>query len=264
MFRILGKTEHSDITVVDFEQQISEARAEQEQVRREVDQLAKIQEVDDTKEVNAQAEKFYGELREVKAAITEQRYQEQSLILDLEDSTQFVETIEERLNALSASEDMVSILGDVYFKVCPACFQVTKELLEESICHLCKAPIVSSGPSVGHLKMREELIFQLRKSKHLMQQRKSEIADIRANLSKLVDNRKALEAKLAAFQRSLHTADAEIELRLQRIGYLDRSVEDLTARAELARQIEERVSFRDQLMEQTNSLRDQLEMGAGD
>lgn len=261
MFRILGKTGHSDITVVDFHQTITEARTEQEQARREVDELAKVQEVDESRNIDAQTESLYSELRKIKEAITKQRHQEQALAMDLEDSTQFVETIGERLKALSASKEMISILGEVYFKVCPACFQMTEIMSSDTICHLCKAPIAAAEPNVGHLKMREELVFQLRESTRLIEQRNSELKKVRFVISSLIDKRKFVEAQLSAFQRSLHTADAEIELLLQRIGYLDRLVEDLTDRAELARLIEERIALRDRLTERIKSLRDQLEMG---
>ena len=259
MFSVLGQTDHADISVVNYQKEVSEAEAEQEELRRTVEELADRR----TEEVTARAEEsireIYVALRETKSNIAEHRHTEQSMAFDLEDSRNFVETLKERLGSLSASEQMQSILGSIRFKICPACFQMIESKENGSVCHLCKAPISDSEPLAGHLKMREELTFQLRESETLMQARERELKATRASLSDLMRDQRTYETQLASFERAVHAVDAEIEICMQKIGYLERSIEDLNARARLAELIGTRISLRDELNQEVAHLRGELE-----
>ncbi len=262
MFDVLGQTDHADISIVDFRQEVLKVQTEQEELRRTIDELAERRTEEMTAEADERVREIYEALRQTKSKLTEQRSTEQTIVFDLEDSRQFIETIEERLTALSASERMASVLGQVEFKVCPVCFQMTDPVEVASICHLCKAPISDSEPWAGHLKMREELIFQLRESKNLIDLRETELSKIRASIDNLKRDRITHEEQLASFQRAVHFVDAEIETRMQRIGYLDRLIEDLNARAQLAELIKKRMSYKDQLNDKISQLKGELEARA--
>ena len=194
MFRVLGQTEHANISVINYQQEVSEAEAEQEDLRRTVDALANRR----NEEIIAKAEErirgLYIVLQDTKRKISEHRHTEQSIAFDLEDSRKFVDTLKERLGSLSASEHMVSILGSIQFKICPACFQVTESTENGSVCHLCKSPVSDSEPWVGHLKMREELTFQLRESQNLIERREMELKETRSTLSDQVMDQRGYEA----------------------------------------------------------------------
>ena len=259
MFNVLGQTDHADISVVNYQDQIKQTREEQEKLRNAINELTIRRAEDVAAEADERTRKLYETLKETKARIGEERRKEQTITFDLEDSAHFVKTLRERLNALSASEHMMSILGDITFQMCPACFQVVDNNQDSSLCHLCKHPISDSEPQAGYLKMREELTFQVRESGKLIQRRDTELASIRASLSSLNENRRTLEEQLTVLERSVYAADAEIELRVQRIGYLDRLIEDLNTRAELAEIIGRRISLRDELGVEIASLKDELE-----
>ena len=259
MFRVLGQTDHANISVVNYREQISKAETEQRELQQAVDDLS----VDRTREVTAEADEttndIYAALRQTKQELAQQRRTEQALAFDLEDSLNFIRTLVERLNSLSASEHMLSILGNVQFEVCPACFEATGPVETDSICHLCKTPISDSYPWAGHLKMKEELTFQLRESRSLIETRETQIGSIRTSLANLTRDKRTYEAQLASFQRSVHTVDAEIEIRAQRIGYLDRMIEDLNSRAQLAELIARRVARKDELNREVLELKNELE-----
>ena len=259
MFRVLGQTDHANISVVNFREQVSEAQAEQEQLRRNVDELALRRSEEIAAEADKRVRGIYDALRKIKAKMAQQRNTEQATAFDLEDSQQFVKTLEERLISLSASEKMASILGSVQFKVCPACFQMTGPVDLDSVCHLCKSPISESDPRAGHLKMREELTFQLKESRNLIRTRETELGSLRTSISDLDRERRSYEAQLASFQRSAHSVDAEIEICVQRIGYLDRLIEDLFAREKVADLIGKRIALRDELNNKMTKLRGELE-----
>ena len=258
MFQILGQTGHADISVVNYQKELVEAQTEQENLRRTVDELAHQRTEAISFELDEKTKQIFDALQTTKKTMTEQRRKEQSVAFDLEDSTKFVHTLEERLSALSASEHMASILGSVEFKLCPACFRITDTTLEDTVCHLCKSPMSDSEPHTGHLKMREELTFQLRESRRLIEKRNVELASIRASLRGLIQRKRSLEGQLSAFVRSVHAVDAEIELHMQRIGYLDRLGEDLNTRAKLAQIIGKRVALRDELSQTISSLKTEL------
>ena len=107
--------------------------------------------------------------------------------------------------------------------------------------------------------MKEELTFQLRESRSLIETRETQIGSIRTSLANLTRDKRTYEAQLASFQRSVHTVDAEIEIRAQRIGYLDRMIEDLNSRAQLAELIARRVARKDELNREVLELKNELE-----
>lgn len=259
MFRVLGQTDHADISVVNYQQKVSEAEAEQEDLRRTVETLANRRNEEMTAKAEERIRELYVALRDTKRTISEHHHTEQSIAFDLEDSRNFINTLKERLGSLSASEHMVSILGSIQFKICPACFQVTEPIENDSVCHLCKSPISDSEPWAGHLKMREELTFQLRESQNLIEKRETELKETRATLSDLVRDQRTYETQLASFQRAAYAVDAEIEICMQKIGYLERSIEDLNGRARLAALIGARIAIRDELNHEIAQLRNELE-----
>ncbi len=260
MFHILGQTDHVDISTIDFQEEIRKAQAEQEDLRKTVDELASQR----AEEVSANADQrirsILDTLRQTKERLAGQHSEEQSITFDLEDSRLFVATLEERLTSLAASECMVSVLGNIHFKICPACFQITETVKNEGICHLCKAPITDSDPGAGHLKMREELSFQLRESTDLIKAREVQLSKIRTRIKNLEQDKRNCETQLDSFQRSVHAVDAEIEIHVQKIGYLDRLIEDLNAREQFAELIRKRMSVRDELSQKLAHLRDELEV----
>lgn len=259
---VLEETDQAEVPSANYQEKIAEALAEQRETRRNVDELTQRRAEEQRTDVDERTTGLYENLRQTKAEMAAKRREEQSIAFDLEDSKEFVKTLDERLVSLSASEDMVAILGNVRFRLCPACFQALDAVDEDAVCHLCKAPVSGSGPWAGHLKMREELTFQLRESKRLIDKRHTDLRNIRNALAALVQKRRSLEAKLSAFERFFHTTDAEIELHLQRIGYLDGFVEDLNRRSKLAELVAQRSARRRKLKNELISLRDQLQARA--
>ena len=259
MFRVLGQTDHADISIVDYQQQISTAELEQVQLRGTIDNLLLRRTEEKAGEADEQTKRIFSDLRVAKERMAKLRQTEQAIAFDLEDSHKFVETLEDRLSSLSASDHMVSLLGSVQFKVCPSCFQMIETFDIGSACHLCKQPISDSEPWAGQLKMREELTFQLRESRKLIEKRGKDIGTIRTTLANLVRDIRTYEAQLSSFQRSIHAADVEVEVHLQRIGYLDRFIEDLNSRAQLADSIKRRMSVRDELNRALSDLQNELE-----
>ena len=258
MFRVFGQTDHATITVINYEEQIADAELEQAQIRKKMKELAVLRDKEAAADADKKITLMYETLRQVKTKMDERRRQEQATVFDLEDSTRFISTLNERLKAIVASEHMVSILGNVQFNTCPACFQITTPTNDDSVCHLCKAPISRIEPWVGHLKMREELTFQIRESERLIEQRDVELTKLRTELANLIKDKRTLEEQLSTYGRSVHVVDAEIEVHMHRIGYLDRLIEDLNERATLATLIQQRIDQRNRLNLEISSLKDDL------
>lgn len=139
---------------------------------------------------------------------------------------------------------------------------MTESVENDTVCHLCKSTIFEPEPWAGRLKMREELTFQLRESQNLIKTRETDLKATRVSLSDLERKQRTYEGRLASFQRTIHAADAEIEICMQRIGYLERSIEDLNSRAQLAELIGARISRRDKLNRTIGRLRGELEAHA--
>jgi hypothetical protein len=211
------------------------------------------------KKATARSNEVADLLKETNEDLGRSREREQVLSLDIEDSEKFIDTLRERLTALDSSQDMAGLLGAVAFTVCPACLTpVVDDKSSAGSCHLCKAALPEAA-RWGHLKMREELAFQVKESSLLLKEKKSQLAQEKDRIARLRLEQKKLQSELGEFERRVDPIDAEIASQQKRIGYIDRSLEDLSRKAELASLVKSKMNARDALADKLQRLRTTLE-----
>ncbi len=259
IFRILGKTSDSNVGVVDFESEMRQLEEERKSISISVQELSTRKEKLVRKEATSRADELSRLLRVANDQIEVLLDSQHVLSLDIEDSELFIRTLEERIRALDVSNGMMEILGAVNFTYCPACLTPVNEHQKAGVCNLCKTELLDTALSNTRMKMREELQFQTKESLTLLGKKKSKLIETQKQLNELKAEQKRLNADLNEFKIRLDPIDAEISNQFKRIGYLDRSIEDLTRKAELAALVIAKMRARDELADNLNKLRTKLE-----
>lgn len=259
IFQILGKTADSDVTVTDFQKERVGLEQERAEISKHIEQLSKVR--DDA--ARARAGKRMAEaaedLRKTNVDRLDLQQRTQFVALDIEDSERFIKTLRERVTALDASKGMGQLLGSAAFAICPACFSRLDSAEIEGICPLCKAKLQNADKWGGHLKMREELTFQIRESTKLLQGRVEERRSLQERTRELDIKHKRLMETVSEFARRFDPVDAEIASLQRRQGYIEKSIEDLARKAELADIVKAKMEQRDLVRQQLEALRERLE-----
>ncbi|WP_308584260.1 AAA family ATPase [uncultured Desulfovibrio sp.] len=101
------------------------------------------------------------------------------------DSSLFVEALERKLNFLKQSEKTNNVLADVSLHVCPVC---NSELSSENVadnCPLCKNKINGKKAWNITIRMRQEILYQIKESRQLMSDREININTLFSNKERL-------------------------------------------------------------------------------
>jgi hypothetical protein len=107
----------------------------------------------------------------------------QELQIELSETSLFMRSLEERKNALSESQMTYSGLGQVLFEYCPSCLEPI-EKHDASVCGLCKAPKKNGDKDFAYSQLLNELNFQIKESKKIIETFQSDVQKIDANLPK--------------------------------------------------------------------------------
>jgi len=261
IFQILGKTADSDVTVTDFQRELDALGRERQEIAKSVADLSYKRDKAAEDGASEKASLLAQRVRSINQELNIARQAEQEVLIDIEDSEKFVSTLRERIDALESSKKMADVLGAAKFSFCPSCLAPIDSKVAEHVCHLCKSELLESG-QWGYLKMREELVFQIRESTHLLAAKAESVNLLSVKVKRLESEQERLLSDLREFERSADPIDAEMSAKIRRMGYIDRSVEDLARKAELAAVVKKKISEREALAGQLQELRDALDQSS--
>jgi len=158
---------------------------------------------------------------------------------DISDSASFINTLQARLEALRDADLAAEVVRTIHFGTCPACYA---EILEQSdqvaACHLCKTPLDSERARDRVVGLINELSIQIKQSERLQEIRADRLKVHQVLLSSLQSTWR-LKSKELADLSAIPTSKAREEIReLQRkLGYIDKSIEDIERQVKLANKI---------------------------
>ncbi|KQX23777.1 MULTISPECIES: AAA family ATPase [Ensifer] len=196
-----------------------------------------------------QVQKLQGDIRHKQAEVD-------SVEFEISDSAAFIRTLSSRLEALRDAELTASVVGSVRFGTCPACYaEVIEHDHDVEACHLCKTPLDTERARERVVGIINELSIQIKQSERLQVIRAERLAKHQTSLNVLVTNWR-LKAKELADLSSVPTSKAREQIReLQRkLGYIDKSIEDVEAQVKLANKIGHLSARKAQLDQEIQSL----------
>lgn len=132
-----------------------------------------------------------------------------ALQIELNETSLFLRSLEERKAALSESQLTYSTLGQVSFLYCPSCLKLIESNHDDKCC-LCKTPNKKGDRDFAYSQLLNELNFQIKESKKIIETFQSDIDKIDSNLPKV--RQQFLTAKTGLKEINTSSDDKEAKL----------------------------------------------------
>ncbi len=217
-----------------------------------------VDESDVAKESASARRELHSQLSKLRDKIIELERTEKSLLLELEDSENFIDHLEKMSGELESAALVFVALGDVKFETCPACFAPLEEP-EEGHCHLCGTTLSEEDRAAKAAQLKLDIEGQIRESKLLQSQRSKELVEVKQQLRSDRNHFSRLARQLNEVER------APVDGRLAQISSTSREIGSLEARsieleklAEIAEELSELGKAKRRLQDQLNLLTDEI------
>jgi hypothetical protein len=211
-----------------------------------------------TDEVIAAREALQSSLATARERVRTVRDRVDQLEFEVADSAGFIEALNRKLVAARDATTVHSMLGFVQFDFCPACYNRLSQA-DELTCHVCRSTLDGREGQSHLLRMQNELALQLSESGALQEQRLKDLNAARNDLPVAQMEATALQRRLTSLAQPTAAGSAAIAAELnQRLGYLDREIEDVERRLTLARRIEGLSDRKAAIAGEVSKLRDEV------
>lgn len=191
------------------------------------------------KEAKKDFKTIKAEIVNLRKTISHLESEKNSLAFEIEDSREFLLSLQVRLDALHASTEVTKALGGIEYNYCPSCLQIIEEEENHQKCSLCKSDIKEDGRSLGYLKIKNEIHFQKRESEGIVERKEKRIAEIDIALASLNSELAQYERKNKIFIQSLNPLEAEARSLIEKTGYIKRAIQDTFDKETLAQKIQD-------------------------
>lgn len=257
IFRVVGGGDES--MTLDWIEQRRKSLIEER--RAVADQLLVAEEAfyssQSSEKITLQAQKnLYKQVQKLQLDIQQKQADVDAVEFELSDSSAFLRTLNARLEALRDADLASEVVETVRFGTCPACYaEVVDQDHAVAACHLCKTPFDTERARERVVGIINELSIQVRQSERLQEIRAERLKTFQAQLSALQSTWR-LKAKKLTDLSSVPTSKAREEIRdLQRkLGYIDKSIEDIESQVKLANKIGDLSAKKAQLDQEIQSL----------
>jgi hypothetical protein len=158
---------------------------------------------------------------------------------EISDSAAFISTLHSRLEALKDADLATEVVQTIHFGTCPACYaEIIEHDHDIGACHLCKMPLDKERARDRVVGIINELSIQIKQSERLQDIRRQRLKEQQDQLAALQRNWLMKSKELAGLS-AVPTSKAREEVRelQRRLGYIDKSIEDIDAQVKLANKI---------------------------
>jgi len=158
---------------------------------------------------------------------------------EIADSDSFIATLNQRLEALNDAGLASELIDTIHFGTCPSCYaEILPSEETTSACHLCKTPMDSERARERVVGLINDLSIQIRQSERIQRTRNERLNDLKNKLSE-VERGWKLKAKELSKLNTLPTSNEREQIRElhRKLGYIDKSIEDLEDQVRLANRI---------------------------
>lgn len=254
LWSVLGSDEDQVGGLKILEAQLEEAES---QLARTVTSPIEDEPTKETDNPDEQA-KLSLEIGALRKRILENEQTLNALEYEIADSALFVESLSSNREALDLSNNTRKALGTIAFDSCPACLATLNEA-KPGHCQLCRSPYDVKEERARFLRLRQQLQQQIEESQRLQTERIATRNKIARALPGFRSELIAKQQELTQFSDSLVSIREErIAQKYQRVGYLNRKIEDLKQQIELAHKIADLESLSKSLAIQISSVETEL------
>jgi len=256
LFSVLGKADQG-FTLEWIDAQRKSLEAEQAETQRLIeDAEQKLYTSSKDKLTLAQQQKAYKAVQTLQAALIRLKQDRDALTLTIADSDAFLASLRNKLDALRDSSSVAEHIGEVRFQCCPACYSPIDSELTKHACHLCKTPFDSEHTRGRISFLIMDTGLQIKQSTLLQNRREQRAREVDLEIKETETKWKEASRHLSSLQ-SLPSTNEREKLRdlHRRSGYLQRQVEDLDQKAQLAATVRELSDRKSELQTTITKLR---------
>lgn len=182
-----------------------------------------------------------------------------SINTELIDTQQFLDALEYRKESLSQSKLINSELGGLTFKYCPSCLSPIDDIEDHSVCGLCKTNVKEKERDFAYVQMSNEINFQIRESKYLIEQFQKDSESISSKLPALnrqIEITKEEYSELISYSDSRAALIADISTE---IGFFKSQLINIEEKMELVDKVEDLIELKSKAQVKINSIEERLE-----
>jgi hypothetical protein len=203
----------------------------------------------------------FNEVQTLQASVSAMRREIEALELEVADSAIFISALEAKLAALKDAGLVTEEIDSVDFLWCPSCYATLDRGVGEHSCHLCKTPFDDDRLKARIVNLTNDVGIQLRQSAVLQKERHKQLQELRDKERDVENAWRTAAERLAALQRT-PSSDLRARLRAlnQRVGYVQREIEDVRQKAGLIEQLGRLTNRKAEIAAEVSALRDRNAM----
>jgi hypothetical protein len=152
----------------------------------------------------------------------------QELGLDIEDSQQFISSLEVRLAALDDANVAREVLGSLPLIFCPQCLSPLQTAHEDGTCSLCKQQLDGETTKQQVARMRQEIALQIKESKAILLSKRQILEKHSTAITRLNEQARIQQAEFERLSKTVQTRrDQKTDKLLVEKGSYERGIQDL-------------------------------------
>jgi hypothetical protein len=217
--------QETDLNVINTQiADLNEQRGKVIQSLKNAEQLEVIHAVD-----GSIIEKLRSELVEHQQSLAALEAENETQTFEVEDSQEFVKSLNARITALDDSNLVRTLLGELPLKNCPHCLApIIFDAGQATTCPLCKESQSKDVEASHAARMRQELAQQIKESELLLVKRQKNLDQIRRKLPSVQESvKRAAKNYDSAINTAKSNRDAHIDKLWMTMGELDAKIEYL-------------------------------------
>lgn len=244
-----------EVDIAVLNEKISENQNQQRQVQSGLDQLLQSNTENQNPKSYIQLEMISKELLPLKQKLGAFQDKSERLEFEIEDSIQFILSLEKRISALDDSLITRAALGKLPLNYCPHCLSPLQPPTSENVCVLCKQEISEEVEKSQILRMRQELQLQIKESKKLLMNKENDLLQTRREIPLVSEKVKAIQARYNESMSKVRSSrDEQIDSLFIKKGALESEVEYLHRQAKAVNVLESLKAQKDKLASEIEQL----------
>ena len=183
--------------------------------------------------------------------------EKQELETEIKETTHFLRSLEDRKSALSEAKLTLSELGQVSFEYCPSCLEpITTH--QEGCCSLCKTPSQHDSKEYAYSQFLNELNFQIKESKKIIQTFQDDVLKIDSQLSRKKQELISARTELKEINTSSDDREAQLLDIASEIGFCRSQILTLEEKREQVSKVDSLKAKKLKAIKKISDLQDEL------
>jgi chromosome segregation ATPase len=204
------------------------------------------------KEISIQIDKASNETKDLKE-------EKEQLNNEIVDTSLFLQSLDQRLDALEQSKLTNSEMGELIFKYCPACLTPIASHDSSDNCGLCKEDLSATHRHYAYIQMSNEIHFQKKESEQLLEIYRNRVTEINSRMPVIMRDISFLKREYKDFVSSTNDADTILSELDISIGYKRGIITSLEERRAMIGEVEKLVAIKQEAQGDINRLEEKLE-----